>query len=131
MPLEILIILVVGGIAGVAALTHVLGLSAPLTFRSEEEVRMAWLRHRPDDELKGAHISTDGRSALVMTNNGPGLLWSMGADSTARLLTHAEIDADANGLIIEPREFTAPRIRVALSGPDRDAWTQELETARP
>jgi nitrate reductase gamma subunit len=44
MPLEILLMLVVGGITGIALLTHGLGLSKRRAFHDEAEARAAWLR---------------------------------------------------------------------------------------
>lgn len=56
MPLHILLILVVGGIAGIALALHLLGLS-------EENARAGWPRHRADDRIDAIALSADCRVA--------------------------------------------------------------------
>ena len=84
MPLEILLILVVGGIAGIAGLTWLAGLAKPRQL-TEEDARSEWTRHYPDDFVQSTWITHDAKAALVMTEQGAGLLWVMGADTVARL----------------------------------------------
>ncbi len=129
MPLEILLVLVIGGISGIALLLHVLGLSAPLIFKTEADVNAAWLRAFPDDNFRAAQISADGRSALVESDQGTGLVWSFGADTTARLIHDAEIAAHPDGLTLHLAEFTAPSLTLKLAEADRALWRQKLEAA--
>jgi len=129
MPLELLLVLVVGGIAGITILLHLLGLSRPLTFDTAQDAKVAWHRARPDDIIKAVEISADKRSALVETNHGTGLAWSFGADSAARLIHEAELTETATGLRLSLPEFTAPRIDITLTPQQRSLWQSKLETA--
>ncbi|WP_299043807.1 hypothetical protein [uncultured Tateyamaria sp.] len=122
MPLHILLILVAGGIAGIALALHLLGLSqAPAFTRST--ARAAWLRARPDDTVLDVVLTRDGRAARITTDHGAGLLWQMGADSCARLLTGQETlrikDRHATLLL---GDYAAPRVRLSLSPEDAKDW---------
>lgn len=130
MPLHILIILVVGGIAGIALLTYVFGLSRPLRFEDEDAARAAWLRHWPEDRVTGTHIALDGSAALIETPNGPGIVFTMGADSTSHRLDEAEIRETPGGLRILFHDFAAPRLDVALDPAARAHW-QQILSERP
>jgi len=85
MPLNVLLIIIVGGIAAIALLLHLLGKSR-LAVLTQEDARSAWHRHFPDDEILDLTVAHDGHAALVQTSQGPGLLWSFGADTVARHL---------------------------------------------
>lgn len=114
MPLELLALLVVVGIAGIALILHLTGhsLSDPLT---PERASAAWLREFPEAEPEDLRLSDDGRAALVITPIGPGIVWSMGADTAARLLTDPpEVEPDRDGITVRLRDFTAPRIHISL-----------------
>ena len=63
MPLELLLVLVIGGIAGIAVLLHVLGFSRSLTFEDEAAARAAWLRAFPDDTVTGVTLSESQSAA--------------------------------------------------------------------
>ena len=89
MPLHILLVLVIGGIAAIALALHMLGLSKTPQF-TPDSAREAWLRHRPDDTILDLHVTQDGFAARVLTDQGRGVLWHMGADSCARLLNGSE-----------------------------------------
>ena len=93
MPLWLLVSLVTGGIAGIALALHLLGLSQrrlldPAGLQDE------WRRHFPDDTFdapQGSQFLLTGRRdrALLYPDQGAGLLWVMGADTTARRLSDA------------------------------------------
>jgi hypothetical protein len=130
MPLHILIILVVGGIAGIAALTWALGLSRPFRFETEAQARAAWSRHWPEDRVAAAHLSPDGAAALIETDRGPGVVFSLGADSTGHRLDGAEIRETPGGLRILFHDFASPRLDVALDPAARARW-QQILSERP
>ncbi|ETX27654.1 hypothetical protein [Roseivivax isoporae] len=129
MPFGVLIALVMCGIAGIAVLTHALGLSARAPFPDTAAARAAWLREYPALAPADVVMSRDGRSALIVTAGGPGVVWRFGADSTARLLTGARVRRCARGLDIRLPDFTAPRIVLDLSAEETDAWTRSLGNA--
>ncbi|SLN22030.1 hypothetical protein ROJ8625_00854 [Roseivivax jejudonensis] len=123
MPLEVLIALVVCGIAGIAILTHLFGLSSRSVFEDEAAARAAWLREFPQLSPGEVTLATDRHAALVTTRKGPGLVWSFGADTTARLLTGARVSRDARGLVIRLPDYSAPRIRLSLDDDEAARWT--------
>ncbi len=84
MPLIVLLVLVVGGIAGIAVLLHLIGLSKAKVF-DQSSARAAWLREWPQACVQDIDLSQDHRVALIHSTHGPGLVWAMGADIAARI----------------------------------------------
>ena len=114
MPLSVLIPLVVTGIAGIVLILHLLGLSAPAQLADSAAARRAWLREFPDLPPTGITLTHDRRAAVIETHDGPGVVWTVGADTTARRLTHAEIRRIGDGHELRLADFTAPRVRLSL-----------------
>jgi len=121
MPLDILLILVIGGIAGIALLTWLAGLAKPRTL-DDAEARSEWERHYPDDTVQSVWVSHDMRAALVMTEQGAGLLWTMGADTVARHLLDFDLIEEPHGLSIDFHDYTAPRVHLHLDADERFVW---------
>ncbi len=128
MSLNILLILVVGGITLIAVLLHFLGKSR-LTVLSDEDARTAWHRHFPDDEIHDLVVAHDGHAALVQTGQGPGLLWSFGADTVARHLRDYDLIEEPDHLKIVFHDFTAPQVILHLSASERPAWQEMMVPA--
>jgi len=124
MPLHILLILVVGGISAITLLLHLLGKSR-LAFLTTEDARGAWHRHFPDDDIRDVIVAQNGHAAFVQTAQGPGLLWSFGADTVARHLRDFDLIEAPNHLQVMFHDFTAPRVTLHLSETERPRW-QEL-----
>jgi len=122
MPLHILISLVIGGIAGIALLTHLFGLSRSLRYETDADARTAWARSWPEDSIHAVHLAPDGSAALIETDHGPGLAFVMGADSSGHRLDGAEICETPDGLRILFHDFGAPRLDVALDPAARAHW---------
>lgn len=127
-PLEILLAMVVLGIAGIAVLTIWLGLSQQRAL-SEDTAQADWLRHFPDDVVQSVWISSDAHAALCLTDAGPGLLWAVGADTTARRLGAARVTDTRGGLDIVFDDFTAPRVHLRLYDDARLVWKRLMEAA--
>ena len=125
MPLNILLILVVGGIAAIAVLLHILGKSRLIVLTSED-ARSAWHRHFPDDEILGLTVAQDGHAALVQTGQGPGLLWSFGADTVARHLRDFDLLDKPGHLAVIFHDFTAPRVTLHLTDAERPLWQKMM-----
>lgn len=122
MPLHILLILVIGGIAGIALALHLLGLSKSDPF-TENSARAAWLRHRPGDSVQRVDVTQDGQAARITTQSGRGIVWHMGADTCARLLTgDATTHVGRTYTTVRLRDYTAPKIRLQLTAQEQDDW---------
>ncbi|MBF9050064.1 hypothetical protein GTA62_12150 [Roseobacter sp. HKCCD9010] len=126
MPLPLLLTLVIGGITMVVILLHLLGYSKRLHLESEAIIRREWARHFPEDQVNAAHLSADTLSALVETDHGPGLLWVMGADSTAHRAEDVTVTERDDGLTIDLHDFAAPGLTVRLPADARALWRQKL-----
>jgi hypothetical protein len=126
MPLNILLILVVGGIAMTALILHLLGKSR-LTVLTTEDARTAWHRHFPDDEIFELIVARNGHAALVQTGQGPGLLWSFGADTVARHLRDYDVLEKPDQICVVFHDFTAPRVSLHLTEDERALWQELME----
>ncbi|MEQ8988062.1 MAG: hypothetical protein RID15_10025 [Marinovum algicola] len=122
MPLQILLPMVVIGIAGIVVLLHVLGRSELARFEDEDAARQAWLREYPDTPPTRVILSHDNHAALVETEYGAGVVWPMGMDTTARLLRGAAICRTKDGLLVDLPDFAAPRVRLRLNDDEADLW---------
>lgn len=127
MPLPVLLVLVVGGIAAIAVLLHLTGRSQALVM-SPEMALAAWARHFPGDDTVEALVTPDGHAALVLTRQGNGLLWAMGADTVARRLRDFDLIETAEGLTILFHDFTAPRVTLRLDEFQRRRWLNLMDT---
>ncbi len=128
MSLTILVPMVVLGIAGIALLLHVLGLSQRKLFGDVAEARVAWLDEFPEDVPTRVALSHDHLAALIDTEKGHGIVWPMGADSTARYLDGATVTRTATGLRIDLPDYTAPRIDLQLDAEEVASWPTLMET---
>lgn len=128
MPLGILLLLVIGGIAGITLALHLLGLSEAARFDGEAEAARAWEREFPEDPARAVTLSQDQHAALIEAQSGGhGIVWPMGADSTARYLTGASIKSVRGGLRIRLPDFTAPTVRLKLNLDEAAAWPARME----
>ncbi len=127
MPLSILLPMVVLGIAGIAVLLHVLGLSRRATLSDAAAARAAWLREFPEDSPIRVILCHDHSAALIETARGRGVVWPMGADTTARYLNGARIRQRKTGLTLDLPDYTAPRIRLTLAPDEAANWCALLE----
>jgi len=122
MPLSVLLPLVGVGIIGIAVMLHVLGLSRAAQLPDEVAAKAAWLREFPDATPTRVILSHDHHAALIETDDGPGVVWAMGADTTARALSGARIRRTAKGLRIDLPDFTAPHIHLRLDPDEAAHW---------
>lgn len=126
MPLGLLVLLVVVGIAGIAVLLHLTGHSRAFAIDSETTARREWLRHCPDDVVRAVLIAANHRAALIDSDCGRGLLWSFGADTTAQHFHRIEVTDRPDGLILRLGRFTAPAVRLRLAPEERATWRARL-----
>ena len=130
MPLTILLVLVIGGIAAVAVALHMLG------FSKTRKIDMAgvhadWLRHFPDDTFDHNDsfetlVTMAGDRAVLRTDQGYGLLWSMGADTSARRLDQSHWQETKKGVDFRFDDPGVPRIAVTLHNSERHLWLSYL-----
>ena len=126
MPLTILLPMVIIGIAGIAVLLHLLGLSKPSRLDGNSALA-AWLREFPDDTPTGIITCQNQCAALIDIPQGHGIVWPMGADFTARYLSGAKINRTVSGLRIDLPDVTAPHIHLALDAAEADVWVDLLK----
>ena len=127
MPLEILLALVVGGIAAIAALTHLFGLSRRARFADADAARAGWLRAFPDDRVTRVTLLSDGHAALVTADEGTGIVWTMGADTVARRLSGARPRRRADRLILRFPDWDAPRLALRVTEDEAHAILAHLQ----
>ena len=130
MPLQSLLILVAAGIAGIAALLHLLGRSEPLRFDDAGAARRAWQDEFPDRPVTGVVLAANRRAALIETPQGLGLAWPVGADAAARPLSGARVRRRGDGLDIRLPDITAPRIRLRLDDTEAADWQRRIAAPR-
>ena len=128
MPLEILLTLVIGGIAGIALLLHLAGRSRRCVL-SREGAEAAWRRHFPGDRIAEVTVAHDGHAALVLTDRGPGLLWAFGADTVARRLRDYDLIDRGDRLRVVFHDFTAPAVSLALDASERRHWLNLMQAS--
>jgi hypothetical protein len=119
--------LVVLGILGITLLLHLMGWSKAATLADKAAAKSAWLEEFPDDPPTRVVLSHDHHAALIETRNDHGVVWPMGADTTARYLTDAKISTTAKGLRIALPDYTAPRIHLTLDAEEANQWPTLME----
>jgi hypothetical protein len=118
MPLEILLALVIGGIAGIAAILHLTGHSRSFHIADAETARREWVRHRSEDRVLGVHLGKG--AALMETSYGIGLLRPFGADTVAHMVKGLE--PTPQGLRVRFHDFAAPDVVLCLSETETADW---------
>ena len=126
MPLYLLLVLVVAGIAGIALMLHLTGRSRPKTL-SDEIARAEWARHFPDEPVVDLTITEDRHAAIVRTRAGAGLLWSFGDDTVARPLLDFDFIETKDGIRVDFHDFTAPGITIHLDPFERRHWLNLMD----
>ncbi|KPA21580.1 hypothetical protein shim_22870 [Shimia sp. SK013] len=127
MTLPVLLALVVGGIAGIAAILHLMGLTTPYRFSNGHDAISAWEREVPERPATGFHLSSDSRASLVTFEGGVGIVWSFGGDTVARLLGDTPPQKTQNGLRFDFPDFGSSALKVRLKETDLDIWMKALE----
>lgn len=128
MPLEILLVLVVGGIAGITLLLHLSGRSRQYAL-TPDSARAQWIRHFPDDVIVDVIVAHDMHSAVVRTEAGNGLLWSFGADTVARHLLDFDWIERPEGFEVQFHDFGAPARLIRLDETERARWRHLMDPA--
>ncbi len=127
MPLYLLGPIVVFGILGIALLLHVLGNSRRLRMEDTEQVRRLWLAQYPKTTVTQVEIADSNHQALVVTDQGPGLVWAMGADAACRLVPRGcEVRETGKGLRVRLHDYTAPAVAITLADGLRQQWKHIL-----
>lgn len=128
MPLEILLMLVVGGIAGVAGLMHLMGLSRRRSFANADEAKTAWLREYPGLQPQSVDLNEACDAALIRTKRRVGLVWCFGVDTVARPLRNCDIRQRKDGLDVRFGDTGVPSVRLTLTGDEISHWKDVMET---
>lgn len=126
MPLIILLALVIVGISGIAVILHLMGKTS-LRLMDPEDARAAWHRHVPDEAVQQVIVADSGHAALILTEQGPGLVWSFGADTVARHLLDFDLIDDGENLKVIFHDYTAPKAILHLTDAERRQWQSLME----
>lgn len=126
MPLIILLALVIVGISGIAVILHLMGKTS-LRLMDPEDARAAWHRHVPDEAVQQVIVADSGHAALILTEQGPGLVWSFGADTVARHLLDFDLIDDGENLKVIFHDYTAPKAILQLTDAERRQWQSLME----
>lgn len=118
MPLELLLTLVGGGIAGIAVLLHLTGHSRTFPISDAQIARREWLRHFPNDDFHAAYLG--GGAALIDADQGIGLLRPFGADTVAHRI-HSLTDLP-KAIRFDFADVAAPAVTIALDPETRTVW---------
>lgn len=129
MPLDVLLLMVACGIAGIGLLLHLTGHSRCFDIDSADTARREWLRHNPEDSIREVTLAPGGRAALILTEAGAGLLWSFGADTVAHDLSRARIRPARTGLRVTFGDFASPAVTLRLPPEARTQWAARIEGA--
>lgn len=120
MPLEFLLVLVVGGVSLIVVAVQYSGISRPFRLGSEAEAREAFVLRNEDERPAACILSRDGRAAFLKLDNGrTGVISAMGSKYVTRVFGPEDIRSvacDGNGgMVVRYRDFTYPfgRYRMA------------------
>lgn len=94
------------------------------SLQTADAARDAWRAAYPGDEVRACVVGEDGRSALVETDWGCGVIFRRG--NVARRLDKARTGIDPAGLHIHLDDFDDPRVTVKLSSTDAALWQDKI-----
>lgn len=127
MPLELLLPIVVIGITLIVLMTHLFGFSKKFDISSDAIARARWSREWEADKIGDVVLCENGTAALLDTDQGAGVLWAFGADTTTARLDHVDVARTKDGLKLKLHNFTAPVLHLTLSPTEADLWQQKIE----
>lgn len=110
-------------VAALALRRHRATADKPL-FTDEQAVRHAWARAFPDLRAGTVDLTTGRAAALVMTSDGPGLIYATGR---GRLLTGARARLMPTGLQLTLPEAGSPRLHLILPKGKAASWVKVIE----
>ncbi|MGD9861934.1 MAG: hypothetical protein AB7S99_01860 [Pseudodonghicola sp.] len=128
MPLPILIPAVVAGLAVIALLLR-LGARPPRALPDPEAAREAWLRRFPDDTVREVILSRNRHAALILADEGRGLLWSAGAGPQAHRLEDYDLIDRGTALRVIFHDVTGTEVTLRLDDFEARRWRSLLGAA--
>ncbi|MFW2543185.1 hypothetical protein ACN2XU_11120 [Primorskyibacter sp. 2E107] len=123
MPLHLLVPLIVGGIFALMIAIVVKGRNKPRRFESDADARYAWQRAFPGRPVTDLRLATARTAALIETDDGPGLVWTRGKDTLARLLTDATADTTDSGLTLHLPDAA---VHLSLTPQEARDWARRI-----
>ncbi len=126
MPLEILVPMIVAGLALVGLLLRLLGLSKTVRLNGPGQAEAALLADHPDVAVEQAVLDRQGRAALFrLAGGGLALVVAFGDRLVTRVLREGDIAAveemQEASLLVRLRDFTLPRVRLAAGDREQAA----------
>ncbi|WP_136443218.1 hypothetical protein [Pacificoceanicola onchidii] len=126
MPLHLLVPLVVGGIFAIMIATVLMGMNKPRRFETDKEAVYAWSREYPRASVLQTSLAANKSAALIRSEEGLGLVWAIGADSTARFLAGAVVSQTVTGLTLELPDYAAPGVQLELEPDEARDWAAQI-----
>ena len=118
MPLAVLLPVVVLGIVGIGLILHLTGQSRRFEVSDTRTAQAQWRRHWPEARIRALDLG--GGAALVVDQDGPGLLRPFGADTVAPRIVRLE--ETPGGLRLGFDGLAAPPVTLRLDPETRARW---------
>lgn len=134
MPLHILAILVVVGLTVIIAAVHFSGGSREIAPLTADQATLRFKQDHQTFDLAECIVADDGRTAVVFSSDRKqgGLVLQMGDKLVTRKLdapVFYGLAATQNGLQLSLRDFTLPKVSIALiKEEERSALAERLES---
>ncbi|MBV7408340.1 hypothetical protein [Maritimibacter sp. DP1N21-5] len=127
MPLGLLAVIVVVGLAAIFAVLYFAGLTRAMEL-TEATARHEFIADNPPLTPESITLAASRQAALIEAQ-GLHLLWVMGADvATHRLLGAIPVETPA-GLSVHIADYAAPRVSLVLTPDETRDWKTRIQEA--
>ncbi|MDK3016960.1 hypothetical protein [Pseudodonghicola flavimaris] len=115
--------------AALALLTVLLNLAGrPRRMRLDDDAaRRAWADSHPGDAIRQVTLSTDRRAALLLTDQGPVLVWAAGREIVARRLRDFDLVDEGRAIRVIFRDYATPAAELRLDAFERQHWLNLMD----
>jgi hypothetical protein len=126
MPTYLIVILVSLAVAVLAVMLNMA--SRPRrALLDEESAREAWLDAAAGETIRQITLSHDRHAALILSDEGPALVWSSGREIIVRRLLDFDLLDEGGTLRIVFRDFDTPEALLTLDDFERPRWLNLLD----
>jgi hypothetical protein len=126
MPTYLVVILVSLAVAVLAVMLNMA--SRPRrALLDEESARQAWLDAAAGETIREVVLSRDRHAALILSDEGPALVWTSGRQVIVRRLLDFDVLDEGGTLRIVFRDFDTPEALLKLDDFERPRWLNLLD----